>query len=309
MSNPSLNKIKLITDFQDISMRLDLYLAKNFSYFSRSKIQKLIKNGCVKVNGLAVKSSYLIKENDEMEIFEEEPIILQPQKIPLDVVFEDDNMLVINKPKNMLTHPTMYEREDTLVNALIAYTNQLSDINGSLRPGIVHRLDRDTSGLLMIAKNNKAHEFLAEQIKKKTAIRQYLAVCKGVIKEDNLKINKPIGHLTNRAKMGIVPVDKGGKDSVTNIRVIKRLKNATFVELTLETGRTHQIRVHLSDYAHPVLGDNLYGGKCNINLDNQALHAYRLSFILPFTNIQKTIEIAPSSDIMKLLKLLGDKND
>lgn len=309
MSNPSLNKIKLITDFQDISMRLDLYLAKNFSYFSRSKIQKLIKNGCVKVNGLAVKSSYLIKENDEIEIFEEEPIILQPQKIPLDVVFEDDNMLVINKPKNMLTHPTMYEREDTLVNALMAYTNQLSDINGSLRPGIVHRLDRDTSGLLMIAKNNKAHEFLAEQIKKKTAIRQYLAVCKGVIKEDNLKINKPIGHLTNRAKMGIVPVDKGGKDSVTNIRVIKRLKNATFVELTLETGRTHQIRVHLSDYAHPVLGDNLYGGKCNINLDNQALHAYRLSFILPFTNIQKTIEIAPSSDIMKLLKLLGDKND
>lgn len=309
MTDFETNKINLLAEFQDIGERLDLYLTKNFPDFSRSKIQKLIKNDYIKVNGESVRPSYQIKENDEIDVFQEEPIQIIPQKISLDVVFEDDNMLVINKPKNMLTHPTLYERENTLVNALLAYSENLSDLNGFLRPGIVHRLDRDTSGLLMVAKNNETHQFLAEQIKTKTAIRQYLAVCSGIVKEDFFKINKPIGHLQNKAKMGIVPIERGGKNSLTNVKVLKRLKNATYLELTLETGRTHQIRVHLSDCGHPILGDVLYGGGCKINLENQALHAYKLTFNLPFSTEQKTVEIEPSRDIIKLLKILGEKND
>ena len=306
--------IKFTTEIQDIDERLDVYLSNALEHFSRSRIQKLIKDGSVKVNSNEVKSSYGLKDSDEIEILipEASELKLEAENIPLDIQYEDDDMLVINKPSGMLTHPTSIERNETLVNALLAYCkDSLSGINGVMRPGILHRLDRDTSGLLMIAKNDYAHNFLAGQIKEKTAIRQYLAFCHGVFKNDKGTINKPIGrHPIYRNKMGIVTSQRNGKNAITNYKVLGRFEKYTFVELTLQTGRTHQIRVHLSDMHHPIAGDELYGGsKINIKLHGQALHAYRLSFNIPSTNERKVIEIAPSEEIEKLLRIFGDKNN
>ncbi|MDD3420515.1 MAG: RluA family pseudouridine synthase [Candidatus Gastranaerophilales bacterium] len=303
--------IKFSADIQDIDERLDSYLACALEDFSRSRIQKLIKDGAVKVNNKEVKSSYSIKDSDEIEIIvpDASELKLDAEDIPLTIEYEDSDMLVINKPQGMLTHPTSVEKTGTLVNALLYYCkDSLSGINGVMRPGILHRLDRDTSGLLMVAKNDFAHKILAEQIKTKSAIRQYLAFCHGVFKNDTGTIDKPIGrHPIHRNKMGIVP---GGKNAITHYRVLKRFEKYTFVELTLHTGRTHQIRVHLSDMHHPIAGDEVYGGgKINVNLGGQALHAYRLSFNLPSTDERKTIEIEPSCDIKRLLRIFGDGKD
>lgn len=303
--------IKLTTEIQDIDERLDVYLSKILENLSRSRIQKLIKEGAVTVNSKEVKNSYNLKDSDEIEIIMPDPIelMLEAEDIPLDIQYEDENMLVVNKPSGMLTHPTFYERNNTLVNALLHYCRgSLSGINGVMRPGILHRLDRDTSGLLMVAKNDFAHNFLAGQIKTKTAIRQYLAFCHGIFKKDTGTINKPIGrHPVLGNKMAIV---YNGKHAITHYKVLERFNKHTFVELTLQTGRTHQIRVHLSDLHHPIAGDKLYGGaKINVNLNGQALHAYRLSFNLPGTNERKTIEIEPSDEIKKLLKTFGDKKN
>jgi len=255
--------IKFTAEIQDIDERLDVYLSKVLKDFSRSRIQKLIKEGAVKINAKETKSSYSLKDLDEIEILipEASELKLEAENIPLDIKYEDNDMLVINKPSGMLTHPTSVEKTGTLVNALLYYCkSSLSGINGIMRPGILHRLDRDTSGLLMIAKNDFAHNFLAEQIKEKTAIRQYLAFCHGVFKENTGTINKPIGrHLVHRNKMGIVTNEKGGKSAITHYKVLERFEKFTFVELTLQTGRTHQIRVHLSDMHHPIAGDELYG--------------------------------------------------
>lgn len=306
--------IKFTTEIQDIDERIDVYLSNALENFSRSRIQKLIKEGSVKVNTKEVKSSYGLKDSDEIEILipEASELQLEAEDIPLDIQYEDADMLVINKPSGMLTHPTSLERNKTLVNALLAYCKEsLSGINGIMRPGILHRLDRDTSGLLMIAKNDFAHNFLAEQIKEKTAIRQYLAFCHGNFKYDKGTINKPIGrHPVHRNKMGIVNNSKNGKHAITNYKVLERFEKYTFVELTLQTGRTHQIRVHLSDMHHPIAGDELYGGsKINVKLNGQALHAYRLSFNIPSTNERKVIKIAPSEEIEKLLRIFGDKKN
>lgn len=289
--------------------RLDSAVCSFFPGYSRSKIQKFIKSGQIKLNGRNVKPSAILKEFDEVSFFEpeESEIKIVAQNIPLDIRYEDNDMLVVNKPKNMLTHPTALETENTLVNALLyKYGNNLSDINGSLRPGIVHRLDRNTSGLLMIAKNNRAHEMLADKIKHKTAKRNYLAVVSGNLDFDTKTINAPIGRNTkNPAKMAVV---EGGKPSVTHVKVLERFQGFTYVELELETGRTHQIRVHLKHIGHPIVNDTLYGGqKINVKTTEQVLEAYRLTFARLSDNIETQITLEPDEDLTKVLSYLRSK--
>ena len=293
-------------DENDENKRLDSYLSEITPELSRSKIQTLIKSGAVKINGLEKKSSYLLKENDkiEFEIPEAEDISIKPQNIPLDIVYEDENMLVVNKPSGMLTHPTTIECENTLVNALLyKFGKNLSDLNGEFRRGIIHRLDRNTSGLLMIAKNNKAHEFLAQQIKDHTITKKYRAVVKGVIKEDEFEINSPIGRNPNQPHKMMIRED--GKPSKTVVKVIERFKEYTFVELTLITGRTHQIRVHMKSINHPVFNDTLYGaGQGKVKTDEQVLQSYYLRFTKPFGDEIIELKIEPDEKINKVIKYL-----
>jgi len=291
----------------DISDRIDLYISSEFEELSRSQAQTAVKNGFVLVNGERVKPSFKLKNGDFIEILVEdyaEPII-SPENISLDIRYENDDMLVINKPKNMLTHPTSKELNGTLVNALLyryGY-NGLSDINGSMRPGILHRLDRNTSGLLMVAKNNSAHENLANQIKTKTAKRNYLAVVSGVFENTSGTITGDIAR--HKTKPEKYTVCAGGKPSVTHYRVLEQFKNFAFVELELETGRTHQIRVHLSHIGHAIVNDSLYGGKSiKVKTTEQVLQAYRLSFLNPVTSERINIEISPDNDIIRVLSKL-----
>ena len=298
---------KFIIDYNDDGKRIDLFLSEIMSDISRSKIQSQIKKGTILVNNKTVKPSYTLSENDIITCsdFETELNYIPPQNIPLDIIYEDDNMLVVNKPSGMLTHPTTTEKENTLVNALkFKYGENLSDINGDFRRGILHRLDRNTSGLLMVAKNNPTHEFLANQIKEKTAIRKYLAVVKGVIDED-LILDYPIGrHKTQPQKMDVV-FDEKGKPSLTELKILEKFKEATFVELTLKTGRTHQIRVHLSHIGHPVYNDTLYGfGKVKIKTEEQVLEAYKLKFTKPFSNEIIELEIPMDEKLTRVLNYL-----
>ena len=293
-------------DENDETKRLDSYLTEITDNISRSKIQNLIKSGCVKVNGQIKKSSYLLKEDDniDFEIPENELVKIVPENINLDIVYEDENMLVINKPSGMLTHPTTTEKTGTLVNALLYnYGGNLSDINGELRRGIVHRLDRNTSGLLMIAKNNKTHEYLAGLIKNHNIIKKYRAIVKGVIKEDEFEINEPIGrNPTQPHKMAILAT---GKPSKTIVKVLERFKEYTFVELTLITGRTHQIRVHLSYINHPVMNDTLYGASTGkVKTQEQVLQSYYLRFTKPFGSEIIDLEIPFDEKIEKVLRYL-----
>lgn len=302
-------KYCFIADENDEGTRLDSYLSGLFGEFSRSQIQQSVKNSDVLVNNLVKKPSYNIRNGDriDFEAREFKGEIVPPQDIPLEIVYEDENMLVVNKPSGMLTHPTPIEHENTLVNALLhRYGENLSDINGFMRRGILHRLDRNTSGLLMIAKNNKAHEFLAAQIKDKTAIRSYRAFVKGVMKEDSGVINFPIGrHPTRPHKMAVV---ENGKPCITEFEVIKRFKDCTYLQLTLKTGRTHQIRVHLSQLHHPVLNDTLYGaGQFKVKTQEQVLQAYKLIFTKPFSNDIINLEIPPDEKIIKVLAYLESK--
>jgi 23S rRNA pseudouridine1911/1915/1917 synthase len=293
-------------DENDENKRLDSYLSEITPDLSRSKIQNFIKSGNVKINDSIKKPSYILKENDKIdfEIPEEEKLEIKPQDIPIEIVYEDKNMLVVNKPSGMLTHPTTIERENTLVNALLyKFNNNLSDINGEFRRGILHRLDRNTSGLLMIAKNNKAHEFLAEQIKNHTITKKYRAVVKGVIKEDEFEINSPIGRNPNQPHKMMTRDD--GKPSRTIVKVLERFKEYTYVELTLITGRTHQIRVHMKNINHPVYNDTLYGaGQGKVKTDEQVLQSYYLRFTKPFGNEIIELQIEPDEKINKVLKYL-----
>ena len=293
-------------DENDENKRLDSYLSEITPDLSRSKIQNFIKSGNVKINDSIKKPSYILKENDKIdfEIPEEEKLEIKPQDIPIEIVYEDENMLVVNKPSGMLTHPTTIERENTLVNALLyKFNNNLSDINGEFRRGILHRLDRNTSGLLMIAKNNKAHEFLAEQIKNHTITKKYRAVVKGVIKEDEFEINSPIGRNPNQPHK--MMTRDNGKPSRTIVKVIERFKEYTYIELTLITGRTHQIRVHMKSINHPVYNDTLYGaGQDKVKTDEQVLQSYYLRFTKPFGNEIIELQIEPDEKINKVLKYL-----
>lgn len=293
-------------DENDENKRLDSYLSEITPDLSRSKIQNFIKSGNVKINDSIKKPSYILKENDKIdfEIPEEEKLEIKPQNIPIEIVYEDENMLVVNKPSGMLTHPTTIERENTLVNALLyKFNNNLSDINGEFRRGILHRLDRNTSGLLMIAKNNKAHEFLAEQIKNHTITKKYRAIVKGIIKEDEFEINSPIGRNPNQPHKMMTRDD--GKPSRTIVKVLERFKEYTYIELTLITGRTHQIRVHMKSINHPVYNDTLYGaGQGKVKTDEQVLQSYYLRFTKPFGNEIIELQIEPDEKINKVLKYL-----
>ena len=303
-----MKKYCFIVEEDDENIRLDNYLSELFADISRAKIQEYIKSGSVSVNEQTKKSAYKLKSGDkiEIELIETKDDIIHPQDIALDVIYEDENMLVINKPSGMLTHPTIIERENTLVNALLSkYGENLSDINGYLRRGILHRLDRNTSGLLMVAKNNEAHEFLANQIKERTTVKKYLAVVKGPMKEDFGTINLPIGRHPKQPKMAVVD---GGKESITEFKVLKRFKNATYLELDLKTGRTHQIRVHLNHLKHPILNDTLYGGgNFKVKTQEQVLQSYKLIFTKPFSDDIIELEIEPDEKIKKVLVYLENQ--
>ena len=296
----------IFIDENDENKRLDSFLAEVTIDLSRSKIQSFIKSGDIKVNGVPKKASYLLKEDDKVvfEIPRTSEIKIEPENIPLEIVYDDENMLVVNKPSGMLTHPTTIEKSGTLVNALLyKYGENLSDINGEFRRGILHRLDRNTSGLLMVAKNNKAHEFLANQIKNHTITKKYRAIAKGVIAQDEFEINSPIGRNTSQPHKMAVRED--GKPSRTILKVLERFKEATYVELTLVTGRTHQIRVHLKSINHPIYNDSLYGaGQGRVKTEEQVLQSFFLRFTKPFGDEIIELEIEPDEKIQKVLKYL-----
>lgn len=293
----------IIVDENDVGKRLDLLVSEIFSEISRSKVQNAIKNGEITVNSSVKKPSYALKEGDKVEVNlkENEPVKILPEDIPLEIVYEDDNMAVVNKPSGMLTHPTTLETEHTLVNALLYHFGEnLSEVNGEFRRGILHRLDRNTSGLLMIAKNDKAHEFLAEQIKNHTITKKYRAVLKGNYPKDEDVIELPIGRNPNHPHKMMVRED--GKPSKTILKVLKRFGEATYVELTLVTGRTHQIRVHTSYMKFPVYHDTLYGaGQGKVKTDEQVLQSYYLRFTKPFSDEIIELEIEPDEKVTKVL--------
>jgi len=298
-----------IADENDEGKRLDIRLTEFLEEASRSKIQALIKSGNILVNKECKKASYQLKENDEVEISDKisEPLSIKPQDIPLNIIYEDENCLVINKPKEMLTHPTNTETENTLVNALLyKYGNNLSDINGDFRRGIVHRLDRNTTGLLIIAKNNKTHEYFSQQIKEHKIEKKYRAIVKGIWEKDEEIIDLPIGRNPKQPhKMMVLP---DGKDSKTIVKVIKRFKEATAIELTLITGRTHQIRVHTSFRNHPIYNDTLYGaGKGKVHTTEQVLQSYSLTFTKPFSDEIIKLEIPPDEDYKKVYNYFEGK--
>lgn len=273
----------MIVGSYDVGKRIDKYLGENTEY-TRSKIQKMIENKNVTVSGKEVKPSYILKENDMVEITEyiEETDVL-PENIPLDIYYEDDDLIVVNKPSGMVVHPAPGNYTGTLVNALLYHTNNLSSVNTNIRPGIVHRIDADTSGLLLVAKNDKSHNILAEAIQKKEVRREYIALVSGVINEDTATIDAPIGRDSNNRKKMCV-TGNNSKEAVTHIRVLERYKNATLIRCKLETGRTHQIRVHLNYIGHPIVNDPVYGHKKMIDSDfGQMLHAEKIGFVHPST--------------------------
>ena len=296
--------MKLIFDEQDENLRIDAYLADIMPNVSRSKIQSKIKSGKCLVNNEPIKPSYQLRLGDVIEIEEDVFDVAKPkpEDIKLEILWEDENMLVLNKPSGMLTHPTTQEMSGTLVNALLyKYGENLSDINGDLRPGIVHRLDRNTSGLLMVAKNNKTHEYLVENMKNHKFVKKYLAVVRGVVEKDAFEIDLPIGrHISQPQKMMVN--GKYPKEALTKVKVLERFDNATLIELTLVTGRTHQIRVHLSYIGHPVYNDTLYGfGKMKIKTQEQVLQSYKLEFMRPFGDEIIYLELEPDEKIKKVL--------
>lgn len=274
----------------DMVGRLDKIIAKQLPDVSRSQLQKWILDGNVTVNGQTVKPKLKLKAGDEVVVEPEAPvkIDLKPENIPLDIVYEDDDVLVVNKPQGMVVHPAPGHPDHTLVNALL-YHSPLSHINGEFRPGIVHRIDKDTSGLLMVAKNDQAHRSLAAQLKAKTNQREYLALVHGVIKEDSGTIDAPLGRSKKDRKKQAVVAD--GRHAVTHFKVVKRYRHYTLVKCRLETGRTHQIRVHMAYIGHPLAGDPLYGPRKTLKGNGQYLHAYLLGFKHPKTGKQLTFTV------------------
>lgn len=268
------------------NVRIDKYLSIQMEEQSRSYIQKLIKDGLIKVNDKPVKANYKVQENDQVDVSLpelKEPDIL-PEDIPLDILYEDSQVLVINKPKGMVVHPSAGHYSNTVVNAVMFHCkDNLSGINGVMRPGIVHRIDMDTTGAIVICKNDRSHQDLAEQLKEHSITRKYRAIVCGNLKEDTGTIEGAIGrHPVDRKKMAIN--EKNGKPAVTHYRVLERFGNYTYVECQLETGRTHQIRVHMASIGHPLLGDEVYGrAKCPFKLQGQCLHAMVLGCIHPET--------------------------
>ncbi len=291
----------MVIEVLNSGVRIDKYLAENTDY-SRSKIQKLINNGNILVDGKVVKANYVLQDGEEITInYEDELNHIEGEDIPLDIVYEDEYLLVVNKPSGMVVHPAVGNYNGTLVNALINHTNNLSSVNGSVRPGIVHRIDADTSGLLLVAKNDKVHEELAKQISEKTVNRKYLCLVHGVINEDTATIDAPIGRDANdRKKMSVTA--NNSKEAVTHIRVLERYKKATLIECVLETGRTHQIRVHMNYIGHPVVNDPVYGyKKMDDSNFGQMLHAKELGFIHPITKEYMNFTVDAPKEFYKIL--------
>lgn len=280
-----------IISIDDKGERLDSFLAQSIENVTRSRIKNSIEKGLVKVNQKEQKKSgYSLRQGDVVEISFEEvvPLSAIPQDLPLDIIYQDEDFLVINKAQGMVTHPAVGSPDGTLVNALLFHVKDLSGINGVLRPGIVHRLDKDTSGLIMVAKNDRAHLSLSKQIAEKSAKRYYIALVDGNIKEDEGVVEQPIArHHTDRKKMAI---DKEGRSAKTAYKVLERFQKYTLVEYELFTGRTHQIRVHSTYLHHPVVGDPVYGGSNKFGLKGQLLHAYKLCLTHPTTGENMVFE-------------------
>ena len=285
-------------------IRIDKYLINNTD-MSRNKIQKLINDGKIRVNGGLVKASYLVNINDKIEIDEDtsEEINVEPEEMKLDIVYEDNYLLVVNKPSGMVVHPGNGNYHHTLVNGLMYYcNNNLSKVNGDIRPGIVHRIDADTSGLLLVAKNDMVHNDLAKQIQEKSVDRKYIALVQGVIKEDSATIDAPIGRSVNdRKKMWVT--SENSKDAITHIKVLERYKTATLIECKLETGRTHQIRVHMNYINHPVVNDPVYGLKKQVDgyqSFGQMLHAKEIGFVHPITKKYMNFTVDPPKEFVEI---------
>ncbi len=307
----------------EASLRLDVFLQSRHEDLSRSRLQHLIADGDVTVNGAVVRSSHRVRTGDAVELRIPEPVELsaKPEDLPLDVLFEDEALLVVDKPAGMSVHPAPGTPSGTLVNALLHHCTDLSGINGVLRPGIVHRLDRDTTGLLVVAKNDEAHRVLARQLEERSMDRRYLAVCWGLL-EKPLRIEAPLGrNPRDRLRMAVVA---GGRHAVTHVTPVREFRIATELDVRLETGRTHQIRVHLQHVGHPVFGDPVYGGRNRVDgidparrpmarqwlncVDRQALHARLLGFDHPEG---RHLEFAsdPPADMLKVLSLAADHTD
>lgn len=271
-------------EMMDEGKRIDSWVSDEMSSESRSRLQQLIKNGNILVNGLNVKTSYRMRTGDEVSIHlpEPEPLNVSPENIPLDIVYEDSSVIVVNKPRGMVVHPAPGHMNGTLVNALLGHCHDLSGINGVMRPGIVHRIDKETSGLLMVAKTDEAHHSLAAQLKDKTTKRLYLAIVHGSLPHDEGTINAPIGR-ADKDRMKMAVTDKNSKQAVTHFKVLERFSKFTFVACRLETGRTHQIRVHMAFIGHPLAGDPKYGPRKTLPIQGQALHAAELGFVHPVT--------------------------
>lgn len=287
----------------DQTGRIDKVLTILEPEITRSQLKNLINDGHVTVNGQPVKPKYKVQAGDKISLVKPEPqsLELTPENIPLDIVYEDDDMIVVNKPQGMVVHPAPGHPDHTLVNALL-YHSPLSTINGTFRPGIVHRIDKDTSGLLMVAKNDLAHQSLAEQLRNKTNKREYLALVYGQIKEDEGTIDAPLGrNPQDRKKQAVV---KDGRHAVTHFKVVKRYDNFTLVKCILETGRTHQIRVHMKYIGHPLVGDPLYGPRKVIGKNGQFLHAALLGFKHPRTGEEMVFEAPLPENFQKMLDKL-----
>ncbi len=290
-------------------VRLDLFLSKKEANLSRTQIQKLIKSGYIKVNDKPSRSSYILKFNDKIiieKIPEPQKLQVLPENIPLDIVYEDSDLIVVNKKRGMVVHPAPGNYTGTLVNALLYHSKNLSSIGGPTRPGIVHRLDKDTSGLLVVAKNDLAYKSLSKQIRNRTITRNYIALVHGRLEGDEGWIEAKIGrHPVHRKKMAVVGELRVGREALTHYRVLERLDNFTIVKVEIKTGRTHQIRVHLSYIGHPVVGDPTYGPKKSPYRDlGQFLHAETLGFIHPRTGRYMEFKSKIPEDMEDVIKEL-----
>lgn len=303
---------KYIINTENKNIRLDKALTILQNDLTRTMLQKLILEGKILVNGKAEKASYKTKENDIIEIPEiiiPKEIELKAEDIPIDIIYEDEDIIVVNKPKGMVVHPANGNPDGTLVNALMSICkDSLSGIGGEIRPGIVHRIDKDTSGLLIVAKNDKAHLCLSEQIKNREITKKYVALVRGVIKENDATIDMPIGRSTkDRKKMA---VRKDGKKAVTHFKVLQRFNGYTYLDIKIDTGRTHQIRVHLSEIGYPIVGDMVYSnGKNPFGVEGQMLHAKSLDFKHPITKEQMHLEAPLPEYFENVLKNLENKEN
>lgn len=291
------------------NIRLDSYIVTEDKDLSRATIQRLLEEGNILVNGAIKKNSYKVKKGDiiEINIPEVKKTKIEAQDIPIEIVYEDNDIIVVNKPKGLVVHPANGNPDGTLVNAIMNICkDSLSGIGGEKRPGIVHRIDKDTSGLLIIAKNDKAHINMSEQIKDRKVNKKYIALVRGIIKEDEATINMPIARSKkDRKKMA---VDKDGKEAITHFKVIKRYDNYTLLEIKIDTGRTHQIRVHMSEIGHPVIGDEVYSnGKNEFNVKGQMLHAKSLEFKHPITGKKMYLEADIPEYFKQVLQICDNK--